>query len=239
MLGIPSLSLYDGRRFAISSLGVADAFSSNNLHLIKGDYAPLSLLPEIEVAGNGSVIADGDSSPSPSDDTSFDSLDVASGAVIKTFSIRNTGTAALILGSNAVSINGANASEFSVIKQPDATLAAGNSTEFDIEFNPAEAGIRSVTIEISNDDSDEAPFTFLVQGSGTSASGGSPEMEVFGNSTGIASGHSLPSLTNHTDFGGQNVRSGDNFPDLYNRKQWQWQSKPWSECCYYQRSKRS
>ena len=61
-------SLYD---FAIQGTGVA---------------------PEINVQGNGQDIADGDTTPSTADFTDFGSVNVASGTVSHTFTIRNTGT---------------------------------------------------------------------------------------------------------------------------------------------------
>ncbi len=79
-----------------------------------------------------------------------------------TFTIENAGTGTLNLtGSPIVSISGD--SEFSISAQPGSTIAAGNSTTFNVLFRPAcTPGSKSATISISNDDADENPFTFTL-----------------------------------------------------------------------------
>lgn len=120
--------------------------------------------PEIKVTGNLIEILDGDITPSSSDDTDFGDVLVAGGSNINTFTIENTGSEIL----NISSITSSNASEFSIsgITTPT-VIPASSSTTFDITFDPTVTGQRLSTITINNDDSNENPYTFVVEGNGT------------------------------------------------------------------------
>jgi hypothetical protein len=121
--------------------------------------------PEVEVRGNNVVIADGDSTPSAADHTDFGSVAVSGASVTRTFTIRNTGLAALTLGT--VTIGGANASDFVVTKQPGvASLAPGASATFNVKFDPSAAGVRNATVSFANSDADENPYNFAIKGNG-------------------------------------------------------------------------
>ncbi len=119
--------------------------------------------PEIDITGQGTSITDGDSTPSTSDDTDFGSTDVGT-PVVHTFTIQNTGSVSLSVGS--ITFSGINASEFSVTSSPASSVAAGGNTTFDVTFNPTGSGIRSAVISIVNSDSNENPYTFSLQGTG-------------------------------------------------------------------------
>lgn len=124
------------------------------------------LAPEINVQGNGNSIADGDAVPTTTDDTDFGNQNVTSGTVSKTYTIQNTGTSTLTLGANAVSFSGGQFGDFSVTTQPTTTVAASGSTTFTIQFDPSAGGTRSTTVNITNDDTDENPYNFSIQGNG-------------------------------------------------------------------------
>ena len=134
-----------------------------------GATASLTIVgsPEINVTGNGKNIADGDTSPRSADDTDFGSTQVSGGTITKTFTVENIGTATLTLGSNAASLSGANADDFTVTKQPATTLAPSASTTVTIRFNPSATGLRTAMLTIANDDADESPYNFAIQGTGT------------------------------------------------------------------------
>ena len=125
-------------------------------------------VPEMNVQGKGVNIADGDVTPSTADGTDFGSADVAFDIIDRTFTIENTGTADLNLsGTPQVSITGANADDFSVTVQPSSPVSPGGSTTFTVQFDPSEVGLRTATISIDNDDPDENPYDFAIQGTGT------------------------------------------------------------------------
>ena len=153
---------------------------------VDGDAAPAPTFPEIVVKGNGNEIADGDASPDVGDDTNFGSAAIAGGTVSHTFTIENTGDADLTLsGTPIVAISGANAGDFTVTAQPSSPVAAGGSTTFTVQFDPSATGVRSATISIANDDADENPYNFDIQGTGTA-----PDMDIEQNGSDIASGGS-------------------------------------------------
>ncbi len=135
-----------------------------------------STAPEMDVQGNSTSIADGDATPSASDWTDFGSVDYASGTISRTFTILNTGTANLNLtGTPLVSIGGTNAGDFSVTATPSTPVAASSSTTFTVQFDPSAVGTRTATISIANDDANENPYDFAIQGTGLSpACSGTP-----------------------------------------------------------------
>ncbi len=132
-----------------------------------GGVSFCSPIPEIAIKGNSTTIASGDTTPSTADDTSFGLVNVTSGSVARTFTIENTGTGELILsGSPKVALSGANAADFSVTLQPTSPIAPDASTTFTISFDPSAGGVRTATVSIANDDLDENPYTFAIQGNG-------------------------------------------------------------------------
>ena len=127
--------------------------------------------PEINIKGNNTDIANGDTTPSTSDDTDFGSTAVEGGSVTRTFTIENKGNENLMLtGTPLVAISGTNSSDFSLTVAPSANIAPNSSTTFQITFDPSSTGTRTATISIANNDADENPYTFSIQGKGTGAS---------------------------------------------------------------------
>ena len=140
--------------------GVAfDTFTVKGVAIVTG--------PEINIKGLGNSIVDGDTTPSTADDTDFGNVKTTSN-VTHTFVIENLGNTNLNLtgASPYVSISGANAADFSVIAIPSTPIAGGANTTFQIKFIPGALGLRTATISISNDDSNENPYTFAIQGTG-------------------------------------------------------------------------
>ena len=77
---------------------------------------------------------------SASNDTAFGSTTLGS-PISETYTIANSGDAALTLGQ--VSIGGTNAADFTVTSQPAASVAAGSSTTFTVQFDPDGGGHRA------------------------------------------------------------------------------------------------
>jgi hypothetical protein len=104
--------------------------------------------PEIDVRGNSVSIEDGDDAPVMADHTHFGSVEIVFGSRARTYTILNTGNAALtILG---VGISVTDASDFSVTTAPASTVAASASTTFVVTFAPAAVGRKSAAITITN-----------------------------------------------------------------------------------------
>jgi hypothetical protein len=118
--------------------------------------------PEINVQGNSMSIADGDATPGPDDDhTNFGSVIVGNN-VVRTFTIENTGTAALTISGITSST-----SKFAISNVPT-SVAAMSSATFTVTFVPTAPGTQNATITINNNDCNEAVYDFAVTGSSTS-----------------------------------------------------------------------
>ncbi|TJY35860.1 choice-of-anchor D domain-containing protein [Pontimicrobium aquaticum] len=180
--------------------------SSDDLYIDNVVMTGYPKTPEINITGLGNTINDGDTTPSVTDDTDFGTVNVAGGTNPNTFTIQNTGTAALSLtgASPYVTISGTNAADFAVTTAPANTIASSGSTTFVITFDPSAAGIRTATVSIANDDSNENPYNFDIEGNGYVPV---PEINVQGNSVDIVDGDNTPSLTDATDYGTVNVES--------------------------------
>ncbi|WP_299224448.1 choice-of-anchor D domain-containing protein [uncultured Psychroserpens sp.] len=188
-------------RFRISSTASANGEYSILDDILIEAYSPAG--PEIEITGNGTIIADGDTTPSAADDTDFGSIAMP-GSTPTTFTINNIGNQPLNLTSLPfnVIIGGANPGDFLVTTYPASTINAGNSSNFTITFTPSAAGLRTATVTIANDDSNENPYNFSIQGTGFIPA---PEMNVTGNGTTINDGDPTPSVADDTDFGSVDV----------------------------------
>lgn len=139
---------------------------------------------QIEVRGSNRLIPDGSIQPLPENSTDFGETLVENTTVEKSFTIFNIGSDTLYLGPERplnqmnqrtlayaveiVILGGMNVTDFKVIVQPRAWLAAGDSTAFTIEFNPSEIGARTATVIISNSDREKDPYDFAIQGAGVS-----------------------------------------------------------------------
>ncbi|PIA82201.1 hypothetical protein BFR04_10565 [Gaetbulibacter sp. 4G1] len=182
--------------------------------LIEGN---LPASPEINIQGAGNNIvhdAPLTNTPSVTNDTDFGSHDITVGSNVNVFTIQNTGSAPLNLtgGSPYVVITG-DTGDFTLSLGPaipTTPVAASGSTTFTITFNPTVTGLRTAQVSIANDDSDEAPYAFNIQGTGTTTT---QEIDITGNSNSIphdAPLTNIPSVTNDTDFGNVNITGSTN-----------------------------
>ncbi|MDB5203448.1 MAG: hypothetical protein JWQ27_2857 [Ferruginibacter sp.] len=112
----------------------------------------------IAVSGNTACITTGDVTPDASDDTYFGTYGGA--GIDKVFTISNTGSATLTIGS--IAVTGPDAAAFTITSLPAATLAPGSFTTFTVHFTPVGNGIRNATITINNSDADEATYNFAI-----------------------------------------------------------------------------
>ena len=161
------------------------------------------IVKEINVLGNTLTILDGDTTPVFTDWTDFGSTDFNSGTVYKTFTIQNTGTMMLAIG--AITFSGTNASDFKVINSPIASLIGNGITTFNVKFIPSALGVRTAKISIVNDDSNENPYDFSIQGTGVAQT-----LAIYGGLTStntIPDGDVTTTFSNYTDFQSTNVFS--------------------------------
>jgi len=188
---------------SLSPVGITDwARSTGSL----GSPVITSLVPEINVQGNSTSIADEDVTPSVTDDTDFGSTNISLGTVSHTFTIQNTGSGILYLyGTPKVAISGANASDFTVTAQPTSPVAATTgATTFTVQFDPSATGIRTAAISISNNDNDENPYNFSIQGTGVLT----PTVTGISPTNGSTLGGTLVSITGSNLTGATAVMFG-------------------------------
>jgi hypothetical protein len=135
------------------------AINTGTNAVVLTDFQPYPEIVVEQPAGTG--LTDGASN------VDFGTSAVGTG-VLLTFTIRNVGAGALT--GLAVTIGGAQAAEFVVTTPvpgaPTATVAPGGETTFTVTFTPAAMGPRSATLEIANNDPDEAPFNLTLSGLG-------------------------------------------------------------------------
>ena len=175
----------------VASISIANSDSDENPYdfSIQGT----GIAQEIDIKGNATSIVDGDTTPSTTDWTDFSTV-----AATRTFTIYNTGNVVLTLG--AITIIGTNASDFAITTAPSTTIVAYGSTTFVVTFSPGAINNRTATINIVNNDSNENPYDFAIQGFGVI-----PEIDVKGNATSIVDGDITPSTTDWTDFSNTNA----------------------------------
>jgi len=123
---------------------------------------PPVLGPEISVRGRGRGLPNGDASPSALDGTDFGVVALENGTGTRTFTVFNTGNRALSLGTPAFS--GDHAADFEVTTPPAPSVPPGGSTSFTVSFDPSASGVRTATLSLPNNDANENPFNFALQG---------------------------------------------------------------------------
>ena len=113
------------------------------------------------------------------------------------FNVTNIGTGSLPLGSNAVSISGPNAAEFTVIAQPaSGNIPANGARSFTIRFKPAAPGLRNAAVTVASGDLKKPSYTINLQGVGLVLDG----LLVTGNNE-LVELNGIAATANGTDFG--------------------------------------
>ena len=114
--------------------------------------------PEIEVAGNGVSIVNGDTQPSTADGTNFGVVAKGSTPPSRSFVVHNDGDATLTLGSPSVPTG------FALTEPLDSSLAAGGYDSFTVQMDTGSLGTKEGLVTLATNDSDENPFTFTIEG---------------------------------------------------------------------------
>ncbi|MEZ4839342.1 choice-of-anchor D domain-containing protein [Flavobacterium sp.] len=169
--------------------------------------------PEINIrgaSGGTNNIINGNTIPNAFNNTLYASIAVGANQD-KDFRIENLGISNLTLtGVPRVQITGTHAADFTVTTQPAASIVSGANSVFVIRFSPSAGGVRNATVTIINNDSDEAPYTFAIQGGGLA-----PDINIVGNGNQVLSGSTIPDLNNHTNFGNANVTAGTKLRNFF------------------------
>ena len=153
--------------------------------------------PEIEVVNNKVDIVDGST-------TAIDFGDAAFGSyVTKTFTVKNTGKAALNLSKLELPDG------FSLAGTFPATLPVNNWAAITVALNTKTPGTYAGSFSLSNNDPDESPFDFAI--SGTVKPAPTPEIQVLNGTVDIVDGS-----TTGVNFG--NVAFGSNVTKTFTIK---------------------
>ena len=178
--------------------------------------------PEIDVKGNAITIVDGDTTPTPADWTDYGNSNIGVG-ITRTYTIFNTGLGNLYLG--AITFTGTNASDFAVTSAPSATVIPGGSTTITVTFTPGANGIRIARINIANNDLDENPYDFSIQGTGVTPLTNGPggvmsnlqlwfRSDLLNGTTGVADGSAV-NTWNTLGRGSNAIRPGSVGAPIY------------------------
>ena len=154
-------------------------------------------LPEIDVQRPaGTSIPDGGT-----DDVGNQSV----GTVNLTYTIDNSAGTAQLDVTAATASNLSNCRNFTVVTTLPLNIAAAGTATLEVSFAVDATGAFSFDMDIANNDGDENPYTFAIQGTGTEAV--APEIDVLGSSISIADGDDHTATQDDTDFGNADVTS--------------------------------
>ncbi|NRB65474.1 MAG: hypothetical protein HRU40_21060, partial [Saprospiraceae bacterium] len=139
------------------------AFLASNAYPIATLTDPVFSLTDTD----GTLILNGDDSPSTDESTDFGIVNIDGGTESQTFTIINNGGSTLTLtGTPNIQISGSSA--FSVTEQPGSNIISesGGTDHFTITFNPDNnvCGPQNAVVSIANNDTDQDPFTFHISG---------------------------------------------------------------------------
>jgi hypothetical protein len=126
---------------------------------------------EVELSGTGTPVPAPVFSVSPTSRT-FGSVDVGAGSGFQSFTVTNTGTAALSI--STVDVAGADPSEFAINPDPGTdtcsgvSVAPGGSCSVQVRFEPASVGAKAAVVRFT-DNATGSPHEVAVTGTGTPA----------------------------------------------------------------------
>ncbi len=143
---------------------------------------------------NGILIRIGSASPSVTAGTDFGQVPVATGELVRVFTVSNASESVLTIA--GASITGVNTGDFSVLSFP-AILAPGAVSNLPVRFDPTAFGSRSAAVVVHNSDPVRSNYAFAVRGIGSA-----PVLVVKGqDGLAMTNGDATPSRVDGTDYG--------------------------------------
>lgn len=157
--------------------------------------------PEIRIQGNPPLfprleIADGDNTPRNGDGTLFNDTDAGQTKTYN-FRIHNDGDGRLTF--STPTLTGDNPGAFQILGFTTAALDPGQTKDFDIRFAPTNSGLKTAVFSLGNNDGNENPYNFTIQGTCIA-----PEISIQGGAAfaeDIADGDITPRDADGTTFG--------------------------------------
>ncbi len=123
----------------------------------------VSQQPEITLTGNGIEISPGDDSPQPDNHTQFPEADLQTLST-RVFNIQNTGNTTLTISN--IEVLGPHGTEFSISIAFPIQLDPAETFPLQINFRPAEQGVRIADLKITSDDPVVPIFEVALEGLG-------------------------------------------------------------------------
>lgn len=150
--GLSSATTYYYRVRAVNA-GGNSAWSA-----VSAGIATLAPAPEINIKQGVTTIASTGTYAHGNQVTSTSSSAV-------TFTIENTGAAALSVGT--LSKSGTDAALFTITQPLSSSVAAGGTTTFTVVFSPTSLGAKTAQLSLANGDDNENPYIINLSGTGT------------------------------------------------------------------------
>jgi hypothetical protein len=153
-------STYTIRNASAADVGDYTVAVYNLLGSVTSNIAKIAIsAPEIDVQQPA-----GSSLVSSTSKISFGTAKTTSNGIVRTFTIRNTGTVKLT--GISFSKSGRHKGDFSVTQSNLREVAPGASATFTVTFKPSATGARTASIRIASNDRDENPFIINLAGEG-------------------------------------------------------------------------
>jgi hypothetical protein len=162
------------------------------------------LAASIKIVGNGQRIVPGDTTASRDDFTDYGPM-ALSGPITaagRTYTIKNQGDSPLRMTGARISIQGADANQFSVSKSVKATIEAGGGATFRIKFDPTSAGVKRATIVVTSI-SQKSSYKFSIAARGvetTAVAGASTRIAKLSSGTGGAAANGMALKIKYSGF---------------------------------------
>lgn len=154
--------------------------------------------PEIALRGNGNIITDNSVTASTANGTDYGVL-INNTTLARTFSIDNSGPEVLNLTDASPYVTITGSADFTLTSIPSNTIASGGgTTTFEITYSPTATGTDTATVSIANNDSDENPFNFVIEGQSSNSI--EPEIRIDGLGNVIVNNDNTPTTVDNTDF---------------------------------------
>jgi hypothetical protein len=118
----------------------------------------IATTPEISVSFGTIDVPDGNTSPSTTRGTNFGNAALNGTPITRTFTVRNSGTGVLNLGTVSVPAG------FTLVEGLSSSLAPGASDTFTVQLDTTTAGTKSGQISFTTNDANESLYNFSITG---------------------------------------------------------------------------
>lgn len=162
-----------------------DADESNFTFVVRGNALSAGM--------NFGGVANGDTTPDAADGTAFGNSLVGAAGATHQFTVANSGPGVLVITSLTISPS----TDFTFTGQLPVTVPVGQTLNLPIVFTPASNGTHTAVVTVRTNDPSRDPFTFTVQGTGTSRT-----LSVGSAANPVTNGDTTPDLADGTDLGG-------------------------------------